>query len=270
MSDAPPNDARLPVTEHLRELRTRVIVSMVAIVVGFGVAWAFHEQIFDWMMQPYGRAMLALHPEETEFIEYRSLIEPVVVYLKTSLLAGFIAVAPFVFLQLWLFVVPGLYEREKKMGIWFLLSSLVLFYGGVTFCRYVVLDPAIEVLLGVGAVNTSPNIMMQEYFAFTSRMLLVFGVLFELPVAISFLAMLGIVTHRGLIRNWRIAVVGMFVVGAMLTPPDPLTQVALAVPMLVLYVFSIAIAYMITKSRGDDGGDESEAAGELDEVEPDA
>lgn len=238
-----------PLREHLIELRTRFIRMFVALLIAFGVAWFFHEQLFHWLMEPYSLAMKSMFPDQGQYIEFRSLIEPVVVYLKTSLLVGLIVVTPYLLLEIWNFVVPGLYARERKLGVRFLFFTLLLFYTGVLFCRYIVLDPAITVLLGFGSVDTSPSIMMQEYFEFTSKMLLLFGALFELPVVITFLALMGLITHEVLIKHWRIAVVTMFVVGAMLTPPDPLTQAALAVPLTFLYFVSIGIAWVITKSR---------------------
>lgn len=243
-----------PLAEHLRELRTRFIRMFVAVLIAFGVAWFFHEQLFSWLMEPYRLAMTKRFPEQTQYIEFRSLVEPVIVYLKSSLLAAIIAVTPYLLLEIWNFVVPGLYARERKLGVRFLIFTLILFYTGVAFCRYVILDPAIDVLLGFGSVDTSPSIMMQEYFDFTSRMLFIFGALFELPVVITFLALTGILTHEPLIRHWRIAVVVMFVVGAIMTPPDPLTQAALAVPLIALYGISIIIAWVITKSRRKEAG----------------
>lgn len=251
------DEKRLPFTEHLRELRDRLIWSVGAILVGFLAAWAFHEELFYWLMEPYIAGAGELYPEFTEAIAFRSPIEPIVVYLKTSLLVAVICTLPFILWQTWLFVAPGLYKHERRMAVPFLGSSILCFVGGALFCRYLVLEPALTVLLGMGGSYASPNIMMQEYFGFTSRMLLVFGLLFELPVAISFLSLIGLVTHRGLIRNWRYAILIAFVVGAMLTPPDPLTQMALAVPLAVLYLLSIIIAYFITTSRERGGADKA-------------
>jgi sec-independent protein translocase protein TatC len=249
-------DQKQPLDQHLSELRTRFIRMFVAVVVAFGIAWFFHETLFQWLMQPYRYAMKVQFPELDQYIEFRSLIEPIVVYLKTSLLVGVIAVTPYLLLEIWNFVVPGLYARERKLGVRFLIASVLLFYTGVIFCRYVVLDPAITVLLGFGSVDTSPSIMMQEYFSFTSKMLFLFGALFELPVVITFLSLMGIITHETLIRHWRIALVTMFVVGAMLTPPDPLTQAALAVPLTLLYGVSIVISWMITRGRQEEAADD--------------
>ena len=246
----------LPFTEHVRELRQRLIYSFVFVLIGVGVAWVFHADLFEWLMEPYRLAMIEQFPDQGQYINFRSLIEPVVVYLKTSLLVGSLAATPFVLHQLWLFVGPGLYKSEKKLAIPFMIASIIFFLGGVTFCRFIVLGPAMTVLLGFGEVNTSPTIMMEEYFSFTSRMLFVFGALFELPVVITFLTLINVVDHTWLIKQWRYVIVVAFVVGAALTPPDPMTQVALAVPLVVLYILSIGVSYLITTARGSTSDDE--------------
>lgn len=240
---------RAPIVEHLRELKTRLIRMIVAIVLGFALCWFFHEELFAWLMEPYTLAMQTRFPELPQYIEYRSLVEPFIVYLKASLVGGVLLVVPYLLLELWLFVVPGLYAEEKKIGVAFLFFTVIFFFSGVALCRYFVLEPAVHVLLGIGATNTAPAIMMQEYFSFTTRLLFVFGLVFEMPVAISFLSMVGLITHHWLIKQWRIAVVIMTLGAAILTPPDPLTQIAMAVPLVLLYFLSIGIAYLFTKRR---------------------
>lgn len=240
---------RAPLGEHLRELRTRLIRSMVVLVVAVLTAWFFHELLFDWLMEPYTNAMTKKHPDVPHYIEYRALTEPLVVYLKTSAIVGALVATPYVLYELWKFIVPGLYKEERRMATSFLLATLVFFFTGVLFCRYFVLGPAVGMLLSIGATNTSAAIMMNEYFGFTSRMLFVFGLLFELPVVISFLSFLGLISHRTLLKYWRHAVVVMFIVGATLTPPDPLTQVLLSVPLILLYFISVGVAWVFTTRR---------------------
>jgi sec-independent protein translocase protein TatC len=260
------DERRMPFLEHLRELRTRIIVSFSAIIIGFLAAWSFHKQIFDWLMVPYERAVTALpdpfhqtvlaqhpntgvavQPRHVPLLQYKSLIEPFFVYLKTALLAGLLAATPVIFWQVWAFIAPGLYPKERRLAAPFIGGSTIFFLAGAGFCRYVVMEPACHVLLAIGAQNTEPLIMMQDYFGLMSRFLLVFGVVFELPVLVMFLAMLGLVTHKTLIRHWKVSLILAFIFGAMLTPPDPFTQVALGVPLFVLYVLSIGVAYVFSK-----------------------
>lgn len=244
-----PEEQELPFTEHLVELRQRIVTALGFVIAGTLVSWIFHEELFSWLMEPYRVAMEARFPDQVAYIQFQSLIEPIVVYLKTSLLVGALVTLPLVMHQAWLFIAPGLLEGERRLALPFLLFTFVFFYSGVAFCRYIVLEPAIHVLLGFGAVDTSPVIMMQSYFGFTSRILLVFGLVFELPVVIAFLSRLGLVTSGGLLRNWKFAAVGAVVVGAMLTPPDPLTQVALALPLTALYFLSIGVARVFEHQR---------------------
>ena len=243
------DETRLPFTEHLRELRTRTIRMVLYVVAGFGLAWTFREDVFGWYVQPYYFATASATGVRFPDLSYISVIEPIVVFLKCSLSAAVLLAMPLVLTEVWLFVAPGLYKKEKRLAGPFLGSSILFFVGGVLFCRYLVMELAIDVLLKFGADSAAAIITMSEYFSFASRLFLVFGLFFEMPVAISFFAVLGLVTHHTLIKHWRIAVVGSVIVGAMLTPPDPITQLALAVPMVALYAVSIGLAYLITTAR---------------------
>ena len=253
---------RAPLREHIGELRTRLVRSMIVLVVAVLVAWFFHEQLFAWLMAPYTKAMQTKFPDVPHYIEYRSLTEPLVVYLKTSMVVGGLLGMPYVLYEIWKFVIPGLYKEERKLATIFLIATMICFFGGVLFCRYLVLDPAVQVLLGIGATNTNASIMMNEYFDFTSRILFVFGLLFELPVVISFLALMGMVSHTWLLSKWRYAVVIMVIVSAILTPPDPVSQMLLAVPLTVLYFVSVGIAWIFSKRRAakNEGTDEESTA----------
>jgi sec-independent protein translocase protein TatC len=244
-------DARLPFTEHLRELRTRTIRMVAYVVIAFVVAWMFRIEIFTWFVQPYYFATVSSSEVRFSDLSYLSLTEPIVVYLKCTLTASVLVAMPLVLTEIWLFVAPGLYQKEKRLAVPFLAFSIVFFLGGVLFCRYLVMELAIDVLLKFAEEPATGIITMAEYFGFASRLFLVFGLFFEMPVAISFFAVLGLVTHTSLIKHWRIAVVGSVIVGAMLTPPDPITQLALAVPMVALYGLSIGLAYLITKSKAE-------------------
>jgi sec-independent protein translocase protein TatC len=262
------DERRMPFLEHLRELRTRIIYSGVTIIVSFIVAWNFHIEIFDWLIEPYNLAIKAmprpLHQfvlsrvpdsgisidlEQIPIIRYQDLVSPFFVYLKTSLLAAVFISVPVLFWQLWSFISPGLYPSERRLAAPFVIGTTVFFAAGVLFCRYVVLTAAVVVLLSIGAENTEAMIMMKDYFALVSRFLLVFGLVFEMPILVMFLALLGFVTHKTLIKHWKPALVLTFVVGAILTPPDPFTQIALALPLMALYALSIGVAYVFSLRR---------------------
>ena len=251
---------RLPLREHIRELRARILRSAAVVTIAVFAGWAFHEQIFDWLMEPYTLSMLERHPDVPHYIEYRSLTEPLVVYFKASAIAGVLVTLPYVLTELWLFVIPGLYKEERQLATGFLAATMVMFYTGVLFCRYFVLAPAVDVLLAIGAANTNASIMMTEYFGFTSRMLMVFGLVFELPVVLSFLSFLGIVDYRWLLKQWRYAVVIMSVVAAVMTPPDPVSQILMLVPLVGLYFISVGVAFFFAKRKDRKAVESSEAS----------
>lgn len=243
------DQGRIPLREHIRELRNRLVRALIVITIAVFGAWAFHEQIFDWLMDPYTLAMKERHPDVPHYIEYRSLTEPLVVYFKSSVVAALLVTLPYALTELWLFVLPGLYKEERRMATGFLVSTMVMFYSGVAFCRYLVLGPAVSVLLSIGAANTNASIMMSEYFDFTTRMLLMFGIVFELPVVLSFLAFLGIVDYKWLLKQWRYAVVVMSIVAAVMTPPDPISQILMLLPLIGLYFVSVGVAYFFSRRR---------------------
>jgi sec-independent protein translocase protein TatC len=244
------DDKRLPFMEHIRELRSRMISSALAFLIGATIAWYLHDQIYNWLTAPYSSAISALMPEHSTDLSFRGLAEPMVIYLKTALGGGLLLSMPWILLQIWLFVAPGLYRHEKRMAMPFLTFTVVFFAAGVSFCRYIVLQPAMYFLLKIAGPNAEPAIMMQEYYTFTVRLLLVFGLLFELPIVIGFLGVLGMVSARALWKVWRYALLVSFVVGGILTPtPDVITQLALAGPLMFLYFLSIAVVATIERTR---------------------
>lgn len=248
-----PESFRQPFMEHMRELRQRMVHGLGFLFLGFVVAFVFREAVYDWFMGPYRSGMIAAFGEDARItLDFRGPVEPILVYIKAALLASFLVTVPMLLYQVWQFVVPGLYPRERTLALPFVLASYLFFLGGVLFCRYFVLEPAMTVLLGFpDPAQARPTIMMEEYFSFTSRMLVLFGAMFELPVVISFLSFLGLVKAKTLLSKWRYVLVGAFVVGAMLTPPDPLTQIALAGPMTLLYFLAVGMAWIIERFRGE-------------------
>jgi sec-independent protein translocase protein TatC len=210
---------------------------------------AIPEPLHQALLSQLPGSGVAAAPESLPILQYKSLIEPFFVYLKTALLASLFLSIPVLFWQIWAFLAPGLYDRERRLAVPFVIFTSLFFLMGAAFCRYVVMEPACGVLLAIGARNTEPLIMMQEYFGLMSRFLLVFGVVFELPVFVAFLSILGLLNHTTLIRHWKMAMVSAFILGAMLTPPDPFTQTALALPLFFLYVISIGVSYMFSRGR---------------------
>ena len=235
---------RMTLLDHLLELRSRLIKAGVALLVGLGICLPFGSEIFDWLIAPTdGR-----FPEGSGFI-YTQVAEKFITDLKVSLFAAVFLASPVLFAQAWGFVAPGLYKRERMMIIPFVLASTVFFSAGAGFCYYGILPLAMDFFLKFAVDGIDAQITVSAYLSFMTRFLMGFGLVFELPLAIFFLARLGIVTAKGLAEFRKYAVVLAFLAGAMLTPPDPMSQAALAVPIILLYEVGILTARIWGKER---------------------
>lgn len=238
-------DEALPLTEHLSELRGRIVKIVLGWMVGCAAAWSFKEQIFGYLLKP---AVAALSPEQAK-LQAIAPTEIFFTYVKCALLAGFVLSLPIWFWQIWSFVAPGLYQNEKKAIIPFVACSSLLFAGGAVFGYSIVFPLMFDFLTGFDSEFVISAWTMREVFALTSRMFLVFGVAFELPLFVFFLSIAGIVDAKTLLRVTPYAVLGVFVAGAILTPPDPVSQVFLAVPLLFLYLLGVGVAWIFDGRR---------------------
>lgn len=244
-------EGRMPFFEHLRELRDRLRNAAIAFIAGTVISWFFAKDIYAWLRGPLDRAW-AEHPRlgpKTQ-MAFGSIVEPFWVYMSVALWAGIFVSSPFIFHQLWKFIAPGLYKRERRYTISFSLASAVFFVGGALFCYYLVLDQLFSFLLGYATDNYNPVLFMRDYFDLTRNMMLAFGFVFELPILIYFLATAGVVTPRSLWRFNRWFVVLAFIIGAVLTPsPDVVSQVLMATPMIVLYNAAILVSFLAIRRR---------------------
>jgi sec-independent protein translocase protein TatC len=234
------DETRLPLTEHLAELRTRIIRILVAWVIGTAAAWSFKEEIFRLLLAPAVRALgkdqplQAIAPAEIFFS-----------YMKCALLAGFIFALPVVFWQVWAFVGPGLYPNEKRAMVPFVVISSALFVIGAVFGYLEILPVMFAFFTSYDSDWLKSAWTMHEVFKLTTSMFLAFGVAFELPVFVFLLALAGIVDAPSLWRGTRYAVLVIFIVAAIITPsPDWVSQCLLGVPMVVLYLIGVAAAYV--------------------------
>ena len=250
--DSDLEQGRMPFVEHLRELRDRLRNATVAFMGGFVVCWVFSKDIYAWLRVPIDNAWHH-HSDilgDTPQMVFQSPVTPFWLYISVALWAGIFVASPFIFHQLWQFIAPGLYKRERRVGVAFAFCSAVCFVAGALFCYYLVLDRLYEFLLGYATHDMKPAIFVTEYFDLTRNMMLAFGAVFELPMLIYFLAMAGLVTHRSLWKFNRWFVVIAFVVGAVLTPsPDVVSQVLMALPMIVLYNISIVVAWAVVRGK---------------------
>jgi sec-independent protein translocase protein TatC len=222
-------------TEHLAELRSCIVVSLIASAVGFALAYSFIEPVADWFFAPLVKVMPA--NKSLIFISYQ---EGFFFYLKLALVAGTLLASPVIFSQLWRFVAPGLYQHERKTLLPFTVVSSFCFLGGAVFGYLVIFPPAFRFLLGYSNSFLEPMPAVSEYFSLALFLLLAFGAIFELPVFMVFLAKIGIVTAPFLVKHRKYAVLIAFIVAAIVTPtPDPVNQLLMAGPLVVLYEISI-------------------------------
>ncbi len=230
--------------EHLEDLRKRLFYSFLAVFLTIIPAYAFSKQVFNILARP-----LTKYLPEGEKLAYTTLTEPFMLYIKTAFLTSLFVVAPFIFFQIWLFVAPGLYQKEKKYVIPFVLATSVFFVGGGVFGYFIVYPWACRFFLNMGS-DFKAVITVNQFFGLTLKVLLGIGIVFELPTLIFFLARMGIVTSRWMVKNFKYAVLAIFIIAAVITPtPDIITQSIIAGPMLGLYTFSILIAFLFGKER---------------------
>nr|CRH06305.1 Tat protein translocase protein TatC [Candidatus Magnetococcus massalia] len=250
--------------EHLIELRTRLTRSVVAIIIGFVLCWNFSQEIFDFLAAPlYG----VLGPDAK--LIYIALQEAFFTRLKISFLTGLFLALPFIFTQMWLFIAPGLYEHEQKTVLPFLMVTPILFFLGAALAYYFVFPLAFPFFLGFQTDNIEAMISMKEYLNLSIKLIFAFGITFELPVGLLLAIKAGILTTDGLVRKRKYNIVLAFVVAALLTPPDPFTQVFLAIPIMSMYEFSIFMGRRIERKRAKKEAEE-EAALDADDNDEDA
>lgn len=237
-------DEKVSFIEHLEELRYRLIVCLVSVLVGTVVAYIFKEEIFRFISAPL---LKVLPPGEQQLI-FTGLLEAFVVYLKASFFTGLMISVPVILYQIWAFVSPGLYPTERRLALPFILFASLFFLGGAVFGYYVVFPYGFQFFVGFGGDFIKPLPSMKEYLSFATFLLLAFGIVFELPIFIFFLAKLGIVHPRTLRKGRRYAIPAIFLVSAIMTPgPDPISQCLMAVPLCVLYELGIWVAVFFGK-----------------------
>lgn len=248
--EAEHDEGAMTIWEHLDELRSRLVKALLAAVVGAGVGWYFRKTMFLFLAQPLKDAWVPAKYGPFE-IHFRALGEGFVMYLKIAILGGFVMAFPLIAYQIWAFVAPGLYKKEKKYSILFVLSSCGLFVMGSYFSWRFAFPVAAEYLLSYGGIDPDlpgviikPTLMITEYIGFITKMLMAFGIIFELPVVVLFLSVAGLINHTHLIKFFRYFIVIAFVIAAILTPPDPLSQIMMAVPLMLLYGISIGVAWL--------------------------
>jgi sec-independent protein translocase protein TatC len=235
---------KIPFTSHLEELRSRLIKCFIAVGVGFVAAYGFKEKIFQILVRP-----LVLVMEEGDKLIFTGLPEAFFTYLKVALLTGIIVGSPVLIYQFWMFVAPGLYRGERRLMIPIVLISSICFIVGAMFGYFIVFPMGFKFFLSFATETIRPLPSMKEYFGFSAKLLLAFGLVFELPLVLTFLARLGIVSVEFLKKNRKYALLLFFAGSAILTPPDVVTQVMMALPLMILNEISIIGAKFFGKKK---------------------
>ncbi len=240
------SEGQLPFTAHLEELRKRLMIAMGAWLVAFIGCYSFAEQLFQMISEPVRSTL----PEGSSLV-FINATEPFFTYLKIAAVAGALIALPVILWQLWAFIAPGLYSHEKRLAIPFVFCGCLCFGSG-TYFGFIHVFPTIFTFLiqfGTGSGEISAMLSMGGYLTLSTRLLLAFGLVFELPVVIFFLARMGVVDAKWLGRNRKFALLAAFVFGALLTPPDLFSQTAIALPFIILYEVGIWVAWLFGKKK---------------------
>lgn len=233
-----------PFLAHLEELRNRLIVCAIAIGIGFVISYIFSKQLFSFLILPLTEVL----PADSHLI-FTNLPEMFIAYIKVALIAGITLAIPVIFYELWMFMAPALYRREKGYLIPFVLFSSILFLVGSLFGYFVVFPYGFKFFIGFATEDIQALPSVKQYFSFTIRLLLAFGLVFELPVVVFFMTKIGLITPDSMKRFRKFAILSSFILSAILTPPDVATQIMMALPIIILYEVSIIISKGIYRKK---------------------
>lgn len=241
---------RMSLMEHLEELRTRIVRSLIAVSLTFILCWVFVEQIADFLAQP----IYAVLPEGTR-LTFLGVTDPFIMYVKVAALAALFVASPLVLYQAWRFIAPGLYQKERSHALPFILAGSFFFIAGGAFAYYVAFPFAVDFLIGMGEAF-QPMITVEKYFRFLLYVILGLGLMFELPIVIFLLAQLGVVTPKFLIRHFRWAVLLIFIASALITPtPDVINLLMFALPTILLYLLGVGAAALVVRKKDEEEED---------------
>ena len=233
-----------PFLAHLEELRKRLIVCAIAIGIGFVISYIFSKQLFSFLILPLTEVL----PADSHLI-FTSLPEMFIAYVKVALIAGITLAIPIIFYELWMFLAPALYQGEKRYLIPFVLFSSILFAAGALFGYFVVFPYGFKFFISFATEDIQALPSVKQYFSFTIRLLLAFGLVFELPVVVFFMTKIGLITPDSMKRFRKFAILGSFIMAAILTPPDAATQIMMALPIIILYEISIIISKGVYRKK---------------------
>ena len=243
-SAGPEDDVQLSLRDHLMELRKRLKWALIWLLLGFAASYYWSQQIFHFLMLPVFAAL----PEGEKALHFASSIEPFLIYLKVGLYAGLFVASPFIFWQIWLFVAPGLYRRERRKIVPCVAAATFFFLGGAVFCYVVILPPTFDFLIKNTGPNITPVLMMDQQLGLVMLLVLAFGIIFELPMILTLLAMMGVVDYKFLSKYRRHAIILNVIIAAFVTPTgDPFNLALMALPMMICYELGVLGARIFGK-----------------------
>jgi len=225
--------------DHLEELRSTLIASMIAWVGASLVVWGFSGQVLDFL----------IHHLPVKNLYFYSPVEAFMVRTKLSFVIGVLIAFPYLFFRVWRFVSPGLFRREKGLAFPLIISSMILFYAGLAFAYWVMMPLVLKFFVKFGTESLTPLLSVEKYFSFVAKLCFSFGLVFQSPLVVIVLTWLGVVSARALLKQWRWAIIVIFSVSAVLTPPDVVSQTFMAVPLCVLFFASVVASLFIEKRR---------------------
>ncbi len=229
--------SEMDLLSHLNELRSRLIRCIIYLFAGMLASYVFKERVLDIVIYP----ILKLNPGIRENLVFISPAEGFLAFIRLSVYSGLLIVMPLVFYELWQFVKPGLYKRERNISFSFFMISLLLFYAGLMIAYLLVIPYGFNFLLGFAGDQMTPMISIREFVIFIFKVLILFGIIFETPLVLFIMSLFGIINSKMLSKFRRYIIILIFIAAAMLTPPDPVTQILLAIPLVILYEISIIV-----------------------------
>ena len=255
LAEGPEGDTPMSFWDHLGELRSRLTRAALGVTVSVVLCFIYATELREFLAVPLHKAWVAANMPGKPVLQVLAMMDAFMTDMRVAMAGGIFLATPVLFYQFWMFIAPGLYAREKRYVIPFVATSVFMFLLGAAFCYYVVLPWTIQWLLSYtqstsgAATAVVYNLTLNDYIRDATKILVAFGVVFEFPLLIAFLASAGVLTHRSLLRFWKISVVMIFIIAAFLTPPEPVSQLMMAFPMVGLFFASVGIAYLIDKSK---------------------
>lgn len=255
LAEGPEGDTPMSFWDHLGELRSRLTRAALGVTVSVVFCFIYATELREFLAVPLHKAWIAANMPGKPELQVLAMMDAFMTDMRVAMAGGIFLALPVLFYQFWMFIAPGLYAREKRFVVPFVACSVFMFLLGAAFCYYVVLPWTIQWLLSYtqstsgAATAVVYNLTLNDYIRDATKILVAFGAVFEFPLLIAFLAYAEILTHRSLLRFWKISVVMIFIIAAFLTPPEPVSQLMMAFPMVGLFFTSVGIAYLIDKSK---------------------